>query len=214
VKAAVWYGRQDVRVEDVREPELVNPHDAIVRVTLTAICGSDLHFYNGYLPAMRPGDVIGHEFMGEIVAVGKACDRVRVGDRVVVMCAIACGRCWFCKHEQTSACDNSNPSASHVALELMYGHAGSALFGYSHLYGGYAGGQAESVRVPFADVGCLPVPPDLSDEQALFLGDIFPTGFMAADNCRVLPGDTIAVLAPGRSASSRSAAHFCSAPGA
>jgi threonine dehydrogenase-like Zn-dependent dehydrogenase len=197
MKAAVWYGKQDVRVEHVREPELVNPHDAIVRVTLTSICGSDLHLYNGYLPGMRPGDVIGHEFMGEIVAVGKACDHVRVGDRVVVMCAIACGRCWFCKHELTSACDNTNPSASHVALELMYGHAGSALFGYSHLYGGYAGGQAEYVRVPFADIGCLPVPADLSDEQALFLGDIFPTGFMAADNCRVLPGDTIAVFGAG-----------------
>jgi threonine dehydrogenase-like Zn-dependent dehydrogenase len=197
VKALVWHGKHDVRVENVREPEIVNPHDAIVRVTLTSICGSDLHLYNGFLPAMKSGDVIGHEFMGEVVAVGKACDRVRVGDRVVVMCAIACGRCWFCKHDLYSACDNTNPSAGHIALELMYGHSGAALFGYSHLYGGYAGGQAEYVRVPFADVGCLPVSSDLSDEQALFLGDVFPTGFMAAENCRVLPGDTIAVFGAG-----------------
>jgi threonine dehydrogenase-like Zn-dependent dehydrogenase len=193
----VWRGKHDVRVEDVPEPELVNPHDAIVRVTLTAICGSDLHLYNGSMPAMKPGDVLGHEFIGEIIATGKACDKVEVGDRVVVMCAIACGRCWFCKHDMHSACDNTNPGASHLALELMYGHAGAALFGYSHLYGGYAGGQAEYVRVPFADVGCLKVPPDISDEQALFLGDSFPTGFMAAENCRVLPGDTIAVFGAG-----------------
>jgi threonine dehydrogenase-like Zn-dependent dehydrogenase len=146
---------------------------------------------------MKPGDVLGHELVGEIVAIGKACDKVNVGDRVVVMCAIACGRCWFCKHDLHSGCDNTNPSTSHVALEVMYGHSGAAVFGYSQLYGGYAGAQAEYVRVPFADVGCVKVPPDVSDERALFVGDAFPTGFMAADNCRVLPGDTIAVFGAG-----------------
>jgi threonine dehydrogenase-like Zn-dependent dehydrogenase len=197
VKAAVWRGKHDVRIEDVPEPALVNPHDAIVRVTLSAICGADLHLYNGAMPAMRPGDVLGHELMGEVVEVGKACDKVKVGDRVVVMCAIACGRCWFCKREQTSACDNTNPTASSAVLEDMHGHAGAALFGYSHLYGGYAGGQAEYVRVPFADVGCLHVPADLDDEQCLFLGDILPTGFAAAENCRIERGDTIAVFGCG-----------------
>jgi threonine dehydrogenase-like Zn-dependent dehydrogenase len=197
VKAAVWRGKQDVRIEDVPEPALVNPHDAIVRVTLTAICGSDLSLYHGYMPAMRSGDVLGHELMGEVVEIGKACEKVKVGDRVVVMCAIACGRCWFCKHEQYSACDNTNPAAASLALEMMYGHAGSALFGYSHLYGGYAGGQAEYVRVPFADVGCLEVPRQLSDEQALFLGDILPTAFMAAERCGIVRGDTVAVFGCG-----------------
>jgi threonine dehydrogenase-like Zn-dependent dehydrogenase len=197
MKAITWQGKQDVKVTDVPDPAIVNPHDAIVRVTSTAICGSDLHLYNGAIPAMKSGDVLGHEFMGEIVSTGPGCEKVKVGDRVVVMCGIACGRCWFCKHARTSACDNSNPSGSNVAVELAYGHAGAALFGYSHLYGGYAGGQAEYVRVPFADVGCLPVPADLSDEQALFLGDIFPTGYMAAENCEIIPGDTIAVFGCG-----------------
>ncbi|MGE5186182.1 MAG: zinc-dependent alcohol dehydrogenase [Acidobacteriota bacterium] len=197
MKAAVWRGKHDVRIETVPDPALVNPHDAIVHVRATAICGSDLHLYNGYVPAMRSGDIIGHEFMGEVVEVGRACDTIEVGDRVAVMCAIACGRCWFCKQELYSACDNTNPSSSSVALELMYGHAGSALFGYSHLYGGYAGGQAEYVRVPFADVGCLRLPPDISDEQALLLGDVFPTGFVAAENCHIEPGDTVAVFGCG-----------------
>jgi threonine dehydrogenase-like Zn-dependent dehydrogenase len=197
VKAVTWHGKHDVRITDVPEPAIVNPHDAIVRVSLTAICGSDLHLYNGFMPAMRSGDVIGHEFMGEVVATGKACERVHVGDRVVVLCSIACGRCWFCKHGQHAGCDNTNPSSSNIALEMMYGHAGAALFGYSHLYGGYAGGQAEYVRVPFADVGCLAVPAELSDEQVLFLGDIFPTGFMAAENCDIQPGDTVAVFGAG-----------------
>jgi len=197
MKAITWHGKQDVRVEEIPDPAVVNPHDAIVRVTSTAICGSDLHLYNGFIPAMKSGDVLGHEFMGVIVSTGPACEKVKVGDRVVVMCSIACGRCWFCKHAQYPACDNTNPSASHVALEVAYGHAGGALFGYSHLYGGYAGGQAEYVRVPFADIGCLAVPTELSDEQALFLGDIFPTGYMAAENCEIEPGDTIAVFGCG-----------------
>ncbi|MDB4958332.1 MAG: theronine dehydrogenase-like Zn-dependent dehydrogenase [Myxococcales bacterium] len=197
MKAAVWRGRQDVRIENVPDPALVNPHDAIVRVALTAICGSDLHLYNGFVPGMRSGDVLGHELMGEVISVGRACERVKVGDRVVVMCGISCGRCWFCKKELYSSCDNTNPAGSQIALELAYGHAGAALFGYSHLYGGYAGGQAEYIRVPFADVGCLKVPAELSDDQVLFLGDIFPSGFMAAENCNIEPGDTIAVFGCG-----------------
>jgi threonine dehydrogenase-like Zn-dependent dehydrogenase len=197
MKAITWHGKQDVRVVDVPDPAIVNPHDAIIRVTSAALCGSDLHLYNGFIPGMKSGDVLGHEFMGEVVSVGPACERVKVGDRVVVMCGISCGRCWFCKHDLFSACDNTNPSASKVALELAFGHSGAALFGYSHLYGGYAGGQAEYVRVPFADVGCLHVPAELTDEQALFLGDIFPTGYMAAENCNIQPGDTIAVFGCG-----------------
>jgi threonine dehydrogenase-like Zn-dependent dehydrogenase len=197
MKAITWQGKQDVKLVDVPDPAIVNPHDAIVRVTSAALCGSDLHLYNGFIPAMKPGDVLGHEFMGEIVSVGPSCERVKVGDRVVVMCSIACGRCWFCKKQEFPACDNTNPSASSVAVETAYGHAGAALFGYSHLYGGYAGGQAEYVRVPFADVGCLPVPAELSDEQVLFLGDIFPTGYMAAENCNIEQGDTVAVFGCG-----------------
>jgi len=197
MKAITWSGRHDVRVEEVPDPSIVNPHDAIIRVTATSICGSDLHLYNGFLPGMKPGDILGHEFMGEVASTGPACETVQVGDRVVVMCGISCGRCWFCKHDLYSACDNTNPSSSQRALEVAYGHAGGSIFGYSHLYGGYAGGQAEYVRVPFADVGCLPVPPELTDEQALFLGDVFPTGFMAAENCAIERGDTIAVFGAG-----------------
>jgi len=197
VKACVWRGKHDVRIDDVPDPALVNPHDAIVRVTLTAICGSDLHLYNGLDPAMKSGDILGHEFVGRVVATGTACDKVKVGDRVVVMCSIACGRCWFCRHDLTSACDNANPIAGHTALELAYGHAGGALFGSSHLYGGYAGGQAEYVRVPFADIGCMAIPAELSDEQAIFVGDVLPTGWMAAESCDIEPGDTIAVFGCG-----------------
>ena len=197
MKAVVFHGKRDLRVENVPDPSIINPHDAIVKVSLTAICGSDLHLYNGYIPGLKPGDILGHEFMGEIVAAGRACEHVKVGDRVIVMCGISCGRCWFCKHELYSACDNTNPSGSRSALELLYGHAGAALFGYSHLYGGYSGGQAEYVRVPFADVGCVKIPGDLSDEQVLLLTDIFPTGFMAAENCKIQQGDTIAVFGAG-----------------
>ena len=197
MKAVVWRGKRDMRVETVADPSIVNPHDAIVRVTSTAICGSDLHLYNGFIPGMRPGDIMGHEFVGEIVDTGRACEDVRPGDRVLVMCAISCGRCWYCRHRMFAACDNTNPAGSRAVLELAYGHAGGALFGYSHLYGGYAGGQAELVRVPFADVGCLKLPPDVSDEQAIPLTDVFPTGFMAAENCEIQRGDTIAVFGAG-----------------
>ena len=197
MKAVVWNGKRDMRIENVPDPMIVNPHDAIVRVTSTAICGSDLHLYNGFIPGMKPGDIMGHEFMGEIVATGPQCEQLKTGDRVIVMCGISCGRCWFCKHDLFSACDNTTPAGSQVALELAFGHAGGALFGYSHLYGGYSGGQAEYVRVPFADVGCVKVPRDLTDEQVLFLTDIFPTGYMAAENCNIALGDTIAVFGAG-----------------
>jgi threonine dehydrogenase-like Zn-dependent dehydrogenase len=189
-----WYGKEDVRVEDVPEPKILNPHDAIVRVTLTAICGSDIHLYDNYIPTMMKGDILGHEFMGEVVEVGREVKNLAVGDRVIVPFAIACGRCFFCQQKQWSLCDNTNPNA--WMLEALYGFAGGGLFGYSHLYGGYAGGQAEYVRVPFADVGPVKLN-GVPDETALFLTDIFPTGFMAAENCQIKPGDTVAIWGCG-----------------
>jgi len=195
MKAVRYYGKEDVRVETVPDPEILNPHDAIVKVTATAICGSDLHIYDGYIPTMEQGDILGHEFMGEVVEVGRDTKRLKIGDRVVVPFTIACGQCFFCKEGLWSLCDNSNPNA--WMLEKLYGYSGSALFGYSHMYGGYPGGQAQFVRVPFADVGPLKVPDSLSDEQVLFLSDIFPTGYMAAENCNIKPGDTIAVWGCG-----------------
>jgi threonine dehydrogenase-like Zn-dependent dehydrogenase len=195
VKAVCWYGQHDVRVKEVDEPQLQNPRDAIVRVTSTTICGSDLHLYDGHMPSMKAGDILGHEFMGEVVALGSGVTTLKIGDRVVVPFAIACGRCFFCKASLTSLCDNSNPNAA--AAEKLYGFAGAGLFGYSHLFGGYAGGQAEYVRVPFADVGPVKVPAALTDEQVLFLSDIFPTGYMAAENCGIQPGATVAVWGCG-----------------
>jgi threonine dehydrogenase-like Zn-dependent dehydrogenase len=182
-------------VESVPDPEILNPRDAIIRVTATAICGSDLHIYDGYIPTMVKGDVLGHEFMGEVVEVGPENGRLKVGDRVVVPFTIACGQCYFCKEQLWSLCDNSNPNA--WVAEKLYGYSAAGLFGYSHMYGGYAGGQAEYVRVPFADVGPIRVPDHLSDEQVLFLSDIFPTGYMAAENCNIRPGDTVAVWGCG-----------------
>jgi threonine dehydrogenase-like Zn-dependent dehydrogenase len=195
MRAAVWRGPRDVRVTTVPDPEIVNPRDAILRVTATAICGSDLHLYNGVIPTMRAGDVLGHEFMGEVVEVGAGITALKPGDRVVVPFAIACGRCRYCQEGLTSLCDNSNPNA--YMAEGLYGFSGAGLFGYSHLYGGYPGGQAEYVRVPFADVGPLRVPAALSDEQVLFLSDILPTGYMAAENCAIRPGDVVAVWGAG-----------------
>ena len=195
MKALCWYGKKDVRVTTVPDPVIVNPNDAIVKVTTTAICGSDLHLYDGYIPTMERGDILGHEFMGEVVEVGRDCRKLKIGDRVVVPFTIACGNCFFCKKELFSLCDNSNPNAR--MAETLYGFSGSGLFGYSHIYGGYAGGQAEYVRVPFADVGPFKIPDGISDEQVLFLSDIFPTGFMAAENCNISPGDTVAVWGCG-----------------
>jgi threonine dehydrogenase-like Zn-dependent dehydrogenase len=194
MKAVCWHGKGDVRVQNVPDPKIINGRDAIIRVTATAICGSDLHLYDGFIPAMREGDILGHEFMGEVVEVGKE-NGIRKGDRVIVPFCISCGNCFFCKRDLWSLCDNSNPNAR--ALETLYGQSGAGLFGYSHLYGGYAGGQAEYVRVPFADVGPVKVPDSVTDEQALFLTDIFPTGYMAAEVCEIKPTDTIAVWGCG-----------------
>ena len=195
MKALCWFGKNDVRVEDVPEPKIINPRDAIIKVTRTAICGSDLHLLDGYVPAMLKGDIMGHEFMGEVVETGSEVKIVQKGDRVVVPFTISCGSCFFCIRGQYSLCDNTNPDAGKA--EAVYGYSGAGLFGFSHLYGGYAGGQAEYVRVPFADVGPVKIPDGLEDEQVLFLSDIFPTGYMAAENCDIQPGDTVAVWGCG-----------------
>ena len=195
MKAVCWYGKKDVRVENVPEPKLITKRDALIKTTLTAICGSDLHLYHGVIPSMKEGDILGHEFMGEVVEVGTEVPNLKKGDRVVVPFCISCGACFFCKHDMTSLCDNSNPNAA--MAEKLYGSSASGLFGYSHLFGGYAGGQAQYVRVPFADVGPMKVPDSVTDEQALFLTDIFPTGYMAAENCNIKPGDVIAVWGCG-----------------
>ncbi|HZR24684.1 MAG TPA: zinc-dependent alcohol dehydrogenase [Vicinamibacterales bacterium] len=195
MKALVWHGTNDVRVDRVPDPTILNPRDAIIKITTTAICGSDLHLLDGFIPTMKEGDILGHEFMGEVVDVGKENTKLKPGDRVVVPFTIACGHCFFCDRHLWSLCDNSNPNA--WMAEKLYGFSGSGLFGYSHMMGGYAGGQAQYVRVPFADVGPIKVPDGLSDEQVLFLSDIFPTGYMAAENCDIKPGDTIAVWGCG-----------------
>src|SRR5262245_6865558 len=195
MKALVWHGTNDVRVERVPDPTIVNARDAIIKITTSAICGSDLHLLDGFIPTMQSGDILGHEFMGEVVDVGKSITKLKVGDRVVVPFTIACGNCFFCQKELWSLCDNSNPNA--WMAEKLYGYTTSGLFGYSHLTGGYAGGQAQYARVPFADVGPLKVPDSLADEQVLFLSDIFPTGYMAAENCEIKAGDIIAVWGCG-----------------
>jgi len=195
MKANCWFGKHDVRVEDVKDPEILNPRDAIVKVSSTAICGSDLHLYDGFIPTMLQGDILGHEFMGEVVDVGPEVKRLKIGDRVVVPFPIACGQCINCQEGLPSLCENSNPNA-HLA-EKLWGHSVAGLYGYSHLTGGYAGGQAEYVRVPFADVGPIKVPQTLSDDKVLFLSDILPTGYMAADMCDIKPGDTVAVWGAG-----------------
>jgi threonine dehydrogenase-like Zn-dependent dehydrogenase len=195
MKAVTWQGAGKMQVDTVPDPKIINPRDAIVQVTTTCICGSDLHMYDGYIPTVRRGDIMGHEFMGIVVETGSAVTNIKKGDRVVVPFNIACGECFFCKRGLWSLCDNSNPNAA--AAEEMYGFSAAGLFGYSHLFGGYAGGQAEYVRVPFADVGCFKVPEALSDEAAVFLTDIFPTGYMAAENCNIQPGDTVAIWGCG-----------------
>src|SRR2546427_2762135 len=195
MRAVTWEGKNKLRVSNVPDPEILNPHDAIVKVCLTAICGSDLHLYNGYIPTMKSGDVLGHEFMGEVVETGREVKNLSKGDWVVVPFAIACGRCFFCERALWSLCDNTNPNA--WIADLAYDYSGAGLLGYSHMYGGYPGGQAEYVRVPFADVGPVKIYEDLRDEQVLFLSDIFPTGYMAAENCNIQPGDTVAVWGCG-----------------
>ncbi|MEH2271406.1 MAG: zinc-dependent alcohol dehydrogenase [Nostoc sp.] len=195
MKAVCWQGTNKVEVETVPDPKIINPRDAIVKITSTAICGSDLHLYNGYNPTMQKGDILGHEFMGEVVELGSAVKNVNIGDRVVVPFTISCGSCFFCNRDLWSLCDNSNPNA--WMAEKMLGHSPSGLFGYSHLTGGYAGGQAEYARVPFADVGLFKIPDGLTDEQVLFLTDIYPTGYMAAENCDIQPEDTVAIWGCG-----------------
>lgn len=195
MKAVCWEGTNRVAVERVPDPVILNARDAIVRVTSTAICGSDLHLYDGFIPTMERGDIIGHEFMGVIEETGPGVKNLAPGDRVVVPFPIACGNCWFCRNDLWSCCDNSNPNA--WMAEKLYGYSPAGLFGYSHMMGGYAGGQAQFVRVPFADIGPFKVPDRLRDEQVLFLTDIFPTGYMAAENCHIQPGDTIAVFGCG-----------------
>ncbi|MEX2219341.1 MAG: zinc-dependent alcohol dehydrogenase [Phycisphaerales bacterium] len=195
MKAACWYGKHDIRVQDVPEPRVLNPRDAIIRITSTAICGSDLHLYDGFIPMMRPGDILGHEFMGEVVEVGPSVKNLRAGDRVVVPFTICCGGCFFCRSALWSLCDNTNPSAA--MAEKMWGFSTAGLFGYSHLTGGYAGGQAQYARVPCADVGPIKVPSGIPDEQVLFLSDILPTGYQAAEQADIKPGDTVAVWGCG-----------------
>ena len=195
MRAVCWNGKRDVRVESVDDPRLLNPRDAIIETELTAICGSDLHLYNGNIPTMQAGDILGHEFIGRVVEVGPEVDGLALGDRVAVPFPIACGRCFYCGRGAYSFCDNSNPNA--WMAEKVYGYSPAGLFGYSHMLGGYAGGQAEYVRVPYADVGPVKLPPELSAEQLLFLTDVFPTGFQAAENCRIQPGDVIAVWGCG-----------------
>jgi len=196
VKANCWIAPNRVAVEDVPDPRILNPRDAVVRVTSSAICGSDLHLLDGFVPTMRRGDVLGHEFMGEIAELGEGVrDGLRVGDRVVVGFPIACGDCASCQRGLYSVCENSNPNAA--MAELAMGHAPAGIFGYSHMMGGYAGGQAEYVRVPYADVGALKIEDDLPDEKVLFLSDVLPTGYMAAELCDIKPGDTVAVWGAG-----------------
>jgi threonine dehydrogenase-like Zn-dependent dehydrogenase len=196
MRALTWQGTHDVRVETVPDPEIVNPRDAIIEVTSTAICGSDLHLYDGVIPGLLAGDILGHEFMGRVVETGPD-STLEKGQRVVVPFTISCGSCYFCRKHQFSACDNSNPVGTQDLTEPLYGHALSGLFGYSRLTGGYAGGQAEYVRVPFSDVGPIVVPDGLEDDQVLFLSDILPTGWMAAENAGIEPGDIVAVWGCG-----------------
>ena len=195
MKAVCWEGKKNIRVEEVPDPKILNTRDVILRVTSTAICGSDLHLYNGFIPTMERGDVVGHEFMGEVVETGPGVRTLKVGDRVVVPFPIACGECAMCRQDLFSVCENSNPNG--WMAEKLWGHSPAGIFGYSHLLGGFAGGQAEYVRVPFADVGPIKVPDGMPDEQALFLSDIFPTGYMGADMCNIKPGDVIAVWGAG-----------------
>jgi threonine dehydrogenase-like Zn-dependent dehydrogenase len=195
MRAICWNGVNDLRTERVPDPGIVNPHDAVVKVRLSSACGSDLHLLGGYVPTMKAGDVIGHEFLGEVVETGREVKKLAKGDRVIVISIVGCGRCWFCEHDQHSLCDNSNPNPS--VTETVWGHTPAGIFGYSHALGGYAGSHAEYIRVPFADVGAFKVPDGVTDEQALFVSDAVPTGFMAADLAGIEPGDVVAVWGCG-----------------
>lgn len=196
MKALTWHGKHDVRIDNVDDPEIVNPRDAIIKVTATAICGSDLHLYDGYIPTMQSGDILGHEFMGEVVETGSG-STLKKGQKVVVPFTIACGSCYHCGKHQYSGCENGNPADNQDIARELYGHPMAALFGYSHMTGGYAGGQAEYVRVPFSDTGPIVIPDGVEDEKVLFLSDILPTGWMAAENAEIEPGDTVAVWGCG-----------------
>ncbi|BDI29113.1 glutathione-dependent formaldehyde dehydrogenase [Capsulimonas corticalis] len=195
MRALCWHGKNDVRVDTVPDPKILNPRDAIVKITATAICGSDLHIYNGFIPTMERGDILGHEFMGEIVEVGGEVKNLKKGDRVVVPFTISCGHCSYCEDTLFSLCDNSNPNAA--MQEEVYGASTAALYGYSHLFGGYAGGQAQYARVPYADVGPIKIESDLSNEQVLFLSDILPTAWMGVENAHIKPGGTLAIWGCG-----------------
>ncbi|RDV16223.1 glutathione-dependent formaldehyde dehydrogenase [Pontibacter diazotrophicus] len=195
MKALCWNGINDLRVERVPDPSILNPGDAIVRVTMSSVCGSDLHLLDGYVPTMKAGDIIGHEFMGEVVEVGPGVKKLVKGDRVVVGSVLGCGGCEFCQTDQWSLCDNSNPNPE--ILEKAYGYSGAGIFGYSHAFGGYAGSHAEYIRVPYADNGAFKVPEGVTDDAAVFTSDAFPTGFMAADMCGIEPGDTVVVWGAG-----------------
>ena len=197
MRALTWHGKHNVQVDTVPDPQIVNPRDAIIKITATAICGSDLHLYDSMIPGMSNGDILGHEFMGEVVEVGRGNTSLQVGQKVVVPFVIACGSCFFCGKEQYSACDNSNPADKSDVSEIAYGYPMSGLFGYSHMTGGYAGGQAEYARVPYSDIGPIVVPDGVEDERVLFLSDIFPTGWMAAENAEIEPGDTVAIWGCG-----------------
>jgi threonine dehydrogenase-like Zn-dependent dehydrogenase len=195
MRALCWHGKEDIRVDTVPDPRIQDPRDIIVKISSTAICGSDLHLYGGFVPSMEEGDIVGHEPMGEVIEVGRDVKTLRRGDRVVVPFTISCGTCFFCRKQMFSLCDTSNPNAD-AARELM-SQSPAGLLGYSHLLGGFPGGQAEYLRVPFADVGPVKIPPGLRDEQVLFLSDIFPTGYMAAENAEIEPGDTVAIWGCG-----------------
>ena len=197
MKALCWHGKNDIRCDTVPDPKIQHARDAIIKVTACAICGSDLHLFNGFMPGMKHGDIMGHETMGEVVEVGSEVTNLKAGDRVVVPFTISCGECFFCKKGLYSGCERSNPEPNRSAAGTLWGHTPAGLFGYTHLLGGYAGGQAEYLRVPFADFGPIKVPSHLTDEQVLFLSDIFPTGYMGADFCEIQQGDTIAVFGCG-----------------
>ncbi|KQN78485.1 zinc-dependent alcohol dehydrogenase [Sphingomonas sp. Leaf62] len=196
MRALTWHGKHDVRVDTVPDPEIINPRDAIIKITSTAICGSDLHLYDGYIPTMKAGDILGHEFMGEVVETGPN-STLKKGQRVVVPFVIACGSCYHCSKQQFSGCENGNPADNQDIAQELWGQVGSALFGYSHMTGGYPGGQAEYVRVPFSDVGPIVIPEGIEDDKVLFLSDILPTGWMAAENADIEDGDIVAVWGCG-----------------